>query len=397
MGWCNQAASDAIVKANNTLVREDRIAAYDIVQEEFAKDMVSLPLFQRTEGEAWSLNVEGIKVDPTYYGTASAEQWSRTDGGDTIIVGFSQEPASLHILVESAAVAVQASHLAKGVYTTQYNYDFQPVLQTELSTVEAGLATNEDVEVKAGDMVYNTSGEPVELAAGVKVFNAAGEEVEWDGSAALTMKQLTVNYKLKDYTWSDGTAGSVADIELGVTHECDPESGATEFITCNAILEKTFGPGLEYTLKYVPGYQSPTYFVLPFGIYPAHQVLSDGRNLKDVPAAEWTTLPEIAEQPLSFGPFVLTEWRKGESMTFEVNPHYQPAPKVAKIVIVIVADTNQAVAQLLAGDIDYLEKATLGAGPEVETVLKAAEEGQINAEFIANPTWEHADFNLYVR
>ena len=30
-----------------------------------------------------------------------------------------------------------------------------------------------------------------------------------------------------------------------------------------------------------------------------------------------------------------------------------------KIVIVIVPETNQAVAQLLSGDIDYLEKATL--------------------------------------
>ncbi len=30
MGWCNQTASDAIVKATNTLLREDRVAAYDI-------------------------------------------------------------------------------------------------------------------------------------------------------------------------------------------------------------------------------------------------------------------------------------------------------------------------------------------------------------------------------
>ena len=38
---------------------------------------------------------------------------------------------------------------------TQYNYDFQPLLASELSTIEAGLAQNNDVEAKAGDMVYD--------------------------------------------------------------------------------------------------------------------------------------------------------------------------------------------------------------------------------------------------
>ncbi len=398
MGWCNKTASDAIVKAFNTLVKAERIKAFDVVHKEFAKDMVSLPLFQRTEGEAWSKNVTGIKIDPTFYGTASAAEWARTDGGDIIIVGFSQEPASLFTLVENAAVAVMASHLAKGVYYTKFNYDFQPALQNPLSTIESGLAKNDTVEMKAGDTVYNTSGEPVKLEKDVKVFDADGNEVTYDGSAALKMKQLTVTYKIKDYTWSDGTKGSVADLELGVKIACDKESGATSFITCDAVLDKQFGPGLEYTIKYVPGFQDPTYYLLPWEqIYPAHQVIADGRKLADVPAAEWTTLREIAEQPLSFGPFMITEWKKGESMTFEANPYADPAPKVKKIVIVIVQDTNQAVAQLLSGDLDYLEKATLGAGPEVETVLKAGAEGKINVEFIANPTWEHVDFNLFTK
>ena len=54
MGWCNKTASDAIVLANNTLIRDERIKAYDAFQKEFAKDMISLPLFQRVEADAWS-------------------------------------------------------------------------------------------------------------------------------------------------------------------------------------------------------------------------------------------------------------------------------------------------------------------------------------------------------
>jgi hypothetical protein len=39
----------------------------------------------------------------------------------------------------------------------------------------------------------------------------------------------------------------------------------------------------------------------------------------------------------------------------------------------------------------------IGAGQELETVIKEALEGKIKAEPIASPTWEHADFNLNTR
>lgn len=408
MGWCNERASQAIILATNSLNREERIAAYHIVQEEFSKDMVSLPLFQRAEAEAWSTNLEGLVSDPTEYGSASAAQWRLLDGGDTIVVGFSQEPASMFSLVESAAVQRQVSQMAVGVINTQYNYDFQPVLQDGLSTIESGLATNEMVDVKPGDIVYNVDGEPVPLEAGTEVI-VNGEPMAYDGSSPLQLPQLKVTYKLKPYTWSDGTPGSIEDVKLAYQINCDRTSGATTFNACNTwgTEEDTmhgleFGEGLEWTITSWPGVQDPTYFLMPWSLdgsalYPAHQVLGDGRMLKDVPAAEWATLPEIAERPLSYGPFVLTEWQKGQSITLEANPYYEGGTGVQRIIILIIPDTNQAVAQLLSGEVDYLEKATLGAGAEVQTVLDAAAEGKVNAEIIASPTWEHIDFNLYTK
>ena len=41
-------------------------------------------------------------------------------------------------------------------------------------------------------------------------------------------------------------------------------------------------------------------------------------------------------------------------------------------------DSQTAVAALLGGDVDYLEKATLGAGAEVQTVLDAEKEGKLS-------------------
>jgi len=97
---------------------------------------------------------------------------------------------------------------------------------------------------------------------------------------------------------------------------------------------------------------------------------------------------------LSFGPFMITEWIKGQSITLEANPYYADGTGVQSIVVVIVEDTNQAVAQLLSGDVDYLDKTTLGAGAEVQTVVDAAAAGTVSAEVIPSPSWEHLDMNL---
>jgi hypothetical protein len=54
------------------------------------------------------------------------------------------------------------------------------------------------------------------------------------------------------------------------------------------------------------------------------------------------------------------------------------------------------VAQLLSGDIDYLEKATLAGGAEVQTVVDAAAQGKVQMKLVPSPTWEHIDMNMYL-
>jgi len=396
MGWCNQKASDAIVLANNTLKRDERIKAYDIVEQEFGKDMVSLPLFQRAEAQAWSNKLEGLKVDPTEYGTASAVNWKMSDGGDTAVLGFTQEPSTLFQLVVDAAVAREVGQLIFSLGTTQYNYDYQPVTQKGLSTIESGAATNAEVDVKPGDMVWTADGDAAKLEKGTKIV-INGETKEYDGSSPLKLPQLTVKYAFSDTTWSDGTPVSQDDFKLGYKINCDPDSGATTFITCHSIGKVEWGQGLDFTVTYVPGNQKPTYYLAPSVIssYPSHQKLSDGRMLKDVPAKEWQTLPEVTEMPLGDGPYVVKSWQKGQNMQLTVNPHYKPQPAIKNITIVFIPDTNQAVAQLISGDVDYLDTASLGGGPEVQTVLDATKEGKVKSQIVASPTWEHIDFNLY--
>lgn len=398
MGWCNEAASNAIVAANNTLNRDERIAQYAIVQQEFTKDMVSLPLFNRTEAAAASNRFQGFKPDPTEYYTANVDSWTVTDG-DTIVLGFTQEPATMWTLIESAAVQRTAVNLIGVAASTTYSYDYQPAGLKELPTIESGAATNEDIEVKEGDTVWNTAGEAVPLAAGVEIVNAAGETVTYE-SGTVTMKQLTVTYTWVDgIKWEDGEPLKAADFELGYKIDCDPESGNTSLTYCQSIATFSADSDTAQTITFLPGVQWPTYFAGPgISAYPSHQVLSDGRKLADVPAKEWSTLPEIVEKPLSNGPYILSSWEKGQSMTFTANPnYYKGEPAVKTIIIKFIADTNQAVAQLLTGEVDALGTETLGAGAEVQTVLDAAAAGDVQAYTIASPTWEHIDFNLFIK
>ncbi|MFN5933150.1 MAG: ABC transporter substrate-binding protein, partial [Roseiflexaceae bacterium] len=157
------------------------------------------------------------------------------------------------------------------------------------------------------------------------------------------------------------------------------------------------------TIVFLPGVQWPTFYTGGFGSYPSKQPIESdgpykGKTLGEVPAKDWATLPEVAESPWSTGPYKIVSWEKGVKMVFEANENYYgTAPKIKKVTIQFFEDTNQAVAQLLTGNVDVLGTETLGAGAEVQTVVDAAAKGKVQVKTIASPTWEHMDFNLFIK
>lgn len=397
MGWCNEKASDAIKGANNTLNRDERIAQYAIVQQEFANDMPSLPLFNRVEVLATNVGLTGFAPAPGEpYASYNVNEWE-ISGVDTIVLGYTQEPASLFTLVENAFVAVNAYSLIGGRSITSLNYDYKANMYfTDIPTLENGGAVLNSVDVKDGDKVLDADGTVVELAAGMKIKDAEGNTVDYAGGGA-KMQQMVLTWTLEDgILWSDGQPLTAADAALGFKITCDPEAGAVDYTVCERTASAEFPDDTHHVITLIPGYTPPTYFTINFGWYPAHRVLSDGRTLADVPAAEWTTLPEVAESPIDTGPYMITEWVKGQSMTFVANPNfYLGAPKTPTVIIKFVADTNQVVAQLLTGDVDVVFGETLGAGAEVQTVRDAADAGDVAIFIEPSATWEHIDMNLF--
>ncbi len=398
MGWCNEAASAAIKNANNTLVKEERIKWYTIVQQGYTEDVPAIPLFNRTETFSHVADMVGFAPAPgEQYYNYNVEEWE-IPGKDTFVLGFTQEPASMYTLVESAWVAVLAANLtgfARGA--TSLNYDFQPYWQTELSTLESGLAKNSEVEVKEGDTVQDASGSVVPLAAGIKVIDSTGAEVEFTGSP-IKMNQLVVKYQAVDgIKWQDGSDLAQADFELAYKTVCDKESGATSFITCDQTQDIQFD-GISYTVTWVPGNQSPLYFLAPYGFSPSNQPIESegaykGMTLKDVPAKDWPTLTEVAEKPYSWGPYIIKEWVKGEKMVFEANPYFfKGEPKMKNFVIAFLTPEN-AEAQLLGGQVDLLGSETLSGLSQ--QLVDAAAAGKVVNVIEPGATWEHIDFNMF--
>jgi ABC-type transport system substrate-binding protein len=398
MGWCNEKASVGIKNANNTLVKEDRIKWYTDVQQAYTEDVPAVPLFNRTETFSTRADLTGFAPTPgeEYY-TYNTGEWA-VEGSDTIVIGFTQEPATLYGLVEDAFVArlpnVIIGNVSSSRAYTTLNYDYQATILKQIPTVENGAAANNDVEVKEGDTVLDATGEVVQLAAGVSVFDSTGATVEFSGSPIM-MKQLVVTFEYRDdLKWPDGSAVTQEDIELWARIQCDKESGATTFNICDRTQSWAFD-GLKATRTSIPGDQDPEYFIREPGLAPANRMLSDGRLLKDVPAKEWLTLPELTDNPWGVGPYMIKEWVKGEKIVFEAHPYwYGGAPKTPNMVIAFVTAEN-AEAQLLGGQVDLLGSETLAG--LTETLTAAEAEGKVKNYVIPGATWEHIDFNLFVK
>lgn len=75
-----------------------------------------------------------------------------------------------------------------------------------------------------------------------------------------------------------------------------------------------------------------------------------------VPKAYFNTVgvKTFGEKPMGSGPFQLTEWKKGDRLTFDRNPHFwdPTRPYVDRAVLSIIEDDNVRMLKVQSGDID---------------------------------------------
>ena len=167
---------------------------------------------------------------------------------------------------------------------------------------------------------------------------------DWDVSE----DGLAITFKLReDAHWHDGEPVTSEDVKY--TFDQIKANEAYYMSSRLQIVESIETPD-EYTVVF--NMTAPDVsFIADLGWYatfilPEH-VFNNGQAWEDNPAAM---------DPIGSGPFKLSEFKQGESVTIVANPDYhEGAPKLDKVIFSIIPDDATAVQALTNGDIDVLE------------------------------------------
>jgi peptide/nickel transport system substrate-binding protein len=148
----------------------------------------------------------------------------------------------------------------------------------------------------------------------------------------------------KGVKWQDGQDFTAADVLFTYTN-ITAKYVATASGMFKSILQKVEAPDpstIKLTLSKAYG---PFLSVLNVPIVPEH--LYTG--------TDYTTNPHN-RMPVGTGPFMLSNWTPGDSMTFDRNDNYwKPGqPYLDKVVIKIIPQGASRIAALQAGEVDYL-------------------------------------------
>jgi peptide/nickel transport system substrate-binding protein len=257
-----------------------------------------------------TITVFGVLATAILAGTALAQDAS--EGGDdpiTLIVGYTQPPNTMNPLKGLLTQEYEAFSI---MYPLLFNFDKDSLVATaDEQSIAAELPTTDNGGISA------------------------------DG--------LTYTIKIRDgYTWTDGepiTAGDVA-----FTYNLILDDHFSNFTNYLPYVDSITAPD-DTTLVWKTTKPSVAPFVPPWiSILPEHiwGELGDKDAIK-----AFDNYPD----PVVAGPFTLTDWQKGESMTFEKVPNsYAGEPTIDRVIYQFFQNTETMVQALKQGTIDFAEQ-----------------------------------------
>lgn len=240
----------------------------------------------------------------------------------TLTVGFAQEPDSMNGFYSSMAFAQWANDLVQSsLWDISDTLEAVPVLVEEVPTIENG-GISEDY------MTYT-----IKLKEGLM----------WSDGTPLTSDDLVFTYQMIEDPANNMLQGSAVAEALESVEAIDATTFTLTFNTPKPFPEDMAGsPGLSTIL--------PAHIFRP--IYEAEGSIEFADENQD---------PTVFS-----GAYVLTEWRRGEQMTFEANPNYAlGTPSIGRIVLRFFPDTETQYAALQAGQLDFVPNISEGDKPRV--------------------------------
>lgn len=156
---------------------------------------------------------------------------------------------------------------------------------------------------------------------------------------------LTITFKLRrGVKWQDGKEFTAEDVMFGYETIINPNTRTAysgdfkEVKEARVVDPDTFR--VTYKRAFAPGLTSWGSLV----VLPKH--LLQGQDINTTP---------FSRKPLGTGPFRLKEWKTGEKIVLEANPHYcEGRPYLDGIVYRIIPDLATMFLEMKAGGIDYM-------------------------------------------
>lgn len=197
--------------------------------------------------------------------------------------------------------------------------------------------------------LYDTLIQPTNDGMGVQPGLATKWEIAADG------KTVTVTLR-EGVKFADGSAMTAADVKWSLDRARDPKAGA--WSSSLASIDSVEGSGSTITIKLknpdptiIPALATFNAAILPQKLFEA----TAGANAEEKAKA-------FAEKPVGTGPFMMTAWKRGVSMTLKRNPYYwkqgedgKALPYLDELEFQIIPDDATRLLKLKAGEIDGTE------------------------------------------
>ncbi|NMC47566.1 MAG: hypothetical protein GYA52_12145 [Chloroflexi bacterium] len=310
------------------------------------------------------------------------------------VVCVADEPESLFLYGKSNKTA---DLIHEAIYDGPFDrvaYEHVPVIVDKLPSLSDGSASYSPVGVNGGDLMVDVEGNVTNLVTGVQLYPRGCQSLDcavtWDGVSQIQMDQLTLVFKIKDgIRWSDGKDVTAGDSQYSFRIAQDLHNTAYQNVI-DRIVDYQVLDEHSVLVTILPGFVTSDYASYFFTPLPQHVWSSYA-------PADLATTDMATKLPLAWGPFQITDWQAGKSITLEKNDYYFRAsegyPAVDKINIKFIKE-DRALNDLLENEgCDVVDSSLITEGMTGETTALQADP-DYGVEVLTGENWEVLLFGI---
>jgi peptide/nickel transport system substrate-binding protein len=305
-----------------------------------------------------------------------------------------REPRSLFLY---NAVSTSEQSVLAAIYDGPIdvkNFTSIPVILENMPSLADGTAVLQSVQVSTGDLIVDAQGNVTNLNDGTSYRPSGCSELActqaYSGTEPIQMDQLVLHFKLlPGLQWSDGTPLTATDsvYSYEVARSLYP-AALPEQVSRTA----SYRALDDLTVEWVglPGFMDGLYQTKFFSPLPQHAWSS-------IPVNELSSNEASSRKPLGWGAYVIDEWVMGDHIALHANPLYFRAseglPYFDNLVYRFVANNDEALSAVLAGECDLVEQAA-GIETPTDELLQLKNEGNISLVFQSAFAWDLMEFDI---